>query len=67
MSKAREVANGIARAAGGGTDNVFYENNTTITSSYTITAGDNAVSAGPIIVSDEATVTVGANSLWVVV
>ena len=67
MSKARTVANGVAQAAGGGTDNVFYENDTTVNTSYTITSGDNAVTGGPISIADGATVTVPDSSTWIVV
>jgi hypothetical protein len=35
-------------ATGGGRNKVFYENDTTVTDSYTITTGKNAMSAGPI-------------------
>ena len=67
MSKARTVANGIAQAAGGGTDNVFYENDLTINSNYTLSSNSNAVTAGPVTISDGVTVSVPDNSTWVVV
>jgi hypothetical protein len=67
MSKARTVANGIAQAAGGGTDNVFYENDKTINSNYTLTSNSNAVTAGPVSITDGTTVTVPDGSTWVVV
>lgn len=54
-------------AAGGGSDKIFYENDTTITTSYTITTNKNAVSAGPITINSGATVTVPSGSTWVVV
>jgi len=54
-------------AAGGGTDDVFYENSSTITTSYSITAGKNALSAGPITINNGVTVTIPNNSNWVVV
>jgi len=54
-------------AAGGGTDDVFYENSSTITTSYSITAGKNALSAGPIVINNGVTVTIPNNSNWVVV
>jgi hypothetical protein len=52
-------------ATGGGTDHVFYENDTTVNSNYTVTTGKNAVTAGPVVVN--AVVTVPANSVWTVV
>jgi len=54
-------------ATGGGTDDVFYENSSTITASYSITAGKNALSAGPIVINNGVTVTIPNNSNWVVV
>jgi len=54
-------------ATGGGTDDVFYENSSTITTSYSITAGKNALSAGPIVINNGVTVTIPNNSNWVVV
>jgi hypothetical protein len=46
---------------------VFYENDQSVTNSYTITAGKNAVTAGPITIGAGITVTVPANSSWVIV
>jgi len=46
---------------------VFYENSSTITTSYSITAGKNALSAGPITINNGVTVTIPNNSNWVVV
>jgi hypothetical protein len=37
------------------------------TSSYSITAGKNAVSAGPITINSGVTVTIPSNSTWVIV
>ena len=58
---------GGAGAKGGGTDKVFYENDTSITTSYTITSSKNAVTAGPIIINDGVTVTVPSGQVWTVV
>ena len=49
---------------GGGS---FWENDTTVSANYTITAGKNAGSFGPITVANGVTVTVPANSVWTVV
>jgi hypothetical protein len=54
-------------ATGSGGNQVFVENDQTVTSSYTITSGKNAMSAGPITVNTGVTVTVPDNSTWVIV
>lgn len=54
-------------AAGAGSDEVFYENDTTVTASYTITSGKNAMSGGPITVNSGVTVTIPSGSVWTVV
>ena len=58
---------GIRGAVGGGADRVFYENDSVITTSYTITSGKNAMTAGPITVLSAATVTVPDGSTWTVI
>ena len=58
---------GAGGATGGGTNQVFYENEINITDDYTITAGTNAVSAGPITIDSGVTVTVPSGSEWTVV
>lgn len=52
---------------GAGGDRVFYENDQTVTTNYTITNGKNAMSAGPITINSGVTVTVGAGETWTVV
>lgn len=54
-------------ATGGGTDQVFHENDQVVTADYTITAGKNAVTAGPVTINPGITVTVPSGSTWVVV
>ena len=54
-------------ATGGGVDDVFYENATTVTTNYTITTGKNAMSAGPIEIADGITVTILDGSTWSIV
>lgn len=56
-----------AGAAGGSTDEIFWENGQNVTTNYTITNGKNAMSAGPITVDTGVTVTVGAGETWTVV
>ena len=53
-------------ASGGGANQVFYENDQTVTANYTITTGKNAMSTGPITVNSGVTVTVPSGSVWVV-
>ena len=48
-------------------DDIFYENSTTVSSDYTLTAGKNAMSAGPITIGSGITVTVPSGSTWTVV
>jgi hypothetical protein len=54
-------------AVGGGSNAAFYENDTTISSDYTITSGKNAMSAGPITVNSGVTVTIPSGSCWTIV
>lgn len=53
-------------ATGGSSDDIFYENGQTVTANYTITAGKNAMSAGPITIANGITVTVPFGSTWVI-
>lgn len=52
---------------GGGVDDVFWENDQTVTTNYTITNGKNAMSAGPITIANGITVTVGDGEVWTIV
>lgn len=54
-------------ATGGGGDEVFFENGQTVTTNYTLTAGKNAGSFGPITIADGVTVTVPTGSVWSIV
>ena len=49
---------------GAGSDKVFYENDQTVTTNYTITSGKNAMSAGPITLDPGVTVTIPSGSEW---
>ena len=53
--------------AGGASQGIFWENDQTITSNYTITNGKNAGSFGPITIQSGVTVTVGSGETWTVV
>lgn len=57
----------IGGATGAGTDRTFYENDQTVNTSYTITAGKNAMSAGPITISNGIVVTIPDGSTYTVV
>lgn len=54
-------------ATGGGGEQVFWENETSIDTSYTITAGKNAGTFGPVTVAAGVTVTVPTGSVWSIV
>jgi len=56
------IGGGGGASAGG----AIYENNDTITSSYTIAAGKNGHSVGPITISSGAAVTITSGQRWVV-
>jgi hypothetical protein len=52
---------------GGGTDEVFWENDQVVTTNYTITTNKNAFTAGPITINAGVVVTVPSSSTWTVV
>lgn len=52
---------------GGAGDQIFYENGQTVTTSYTITTGNNAMTAGPVTIATGATVTIPSGSTWTIV
>jgi hypothetical protein len=54
-------------ATGGGNNQVFYENDLTVTTDYTIGATKNAGTFGPVTVDSGVTVTVPSNSTWSIV
>lgn len=54
-------------ANGNGTNEIFWENDQTVTGDYTITNGKNAGSFGPITIGNNVTVTVGSGETWTVV
>lgn len=57
-----------AGAQGGGLTNaVFFENDKVVTDNYTITAGKNAGSFGPVTVNNGVVVTVPSGSVWTIV
>jgi hypothetical protein len=54
-------------ATGGGTDQIFYLNGQTVNTSYSIPAGQNAGTFGPVTIAGGAIVTVPSGSTWSVV
>ena len=54
-------------AKGGGADSVFFENDQTITTNYTMTTNKNAVTAGPVTINSGVSVVIPSGSSWVVV
>ena len=56
-----------APAKGGGSDQIFFENDQTVTADYTITSSKNAMTAGDITINNGVTVTVPAGSTWTIV
>jgi len=64
-----EIYDGSAWAAVGGgnsTDKGLYEMSNTISADYTITSGNNALTAGPITIDSGYSVTIPTGSTWVV-
>jgi hypothetical protein len=59
-------ADPTAGATGAGGDRVFIQNGQTVNYSYTVPFGLNAVSAGPITIGANATVTIADGSYWTV-
>lgn len=57
----------LGGASGAGGDSVFYENDTNVSSDYTITSGKNAMTAGPITINNGVNVTIPTGSVWTVV
>lgn len=57
----------LGAASGGGSDSVFYLNDNTVTTSYTIPTGQNAMSTGPLTINPNVTITVPSGSAWKVI
>ena len=61
------LAGGGAQGASGSGNQIFWENDQTVTASYEITNGKNAGSFGPITIQNNVTVTVDVGETWTVV
>lgn len=53
-------------ATGGGGDQVFIENELTVTTNYTLSTNKNALSTGPITINSGVTVTIPSGQRWVI-
>jgi hypothetical protein len=58
----------ISSTSGSGSvaDGTMYENNLVITNNYTLTAGKNAMSVGPITIDPGVSVTVPTDQRWII-
>ena len=54
-------------ALGGGTNQIFYENDTVVSQNYTISSNKNAMTAGPVTINSGVTVTVPSGSAWSII
>jgi hypothetical protein len=54
-------------ATGAGGDQIFVENGQTVTASYTLPVGFNAMSTGPIAIADGVLVTIPSGSVWAII
>jgi hypothetical protein len=62
-----KIAGGGGGATGTGGDQIFFENDLTVTGTYTIPTGKNAGTFGPVTINSGVTVTVPSGSVWTVV
>lgn len=53
-------------ATGGGSDEIFIENGQVVTQNYTIPAGRNAMTTGPISIADNVVVTLSSGCRWLI-
>ena len=62
------IGNSQAGSQGASNSGVpIYENSSTVSVNYCITTGSNAMSAGPIVFTNNATVTIPNNSVWTII
>ena len=62
-----KLATDISAGAGGGTDHVFFLNDKTVTTDYSIPSTKNAGTFGPCTVNSGVTVTIPSGSTWTIV
>ncbi|CAB5170593.1 hypothetical protein UFOVP155_34 [uncultured Caudovirales phage] len=63
----RDASGNVYDASGAGSDNIFFLNGTTVTTSYTLPTSYNAGTFGPVTVNSGVTVTIPSGSVWTVV
>lgn len=56
----------LGGASGSGPDSVFYENDQTVTTNYTLTPGKHAMSTGPITIATGVDVVIPAGTNWTI-
>jgi hypothetical protein len=66
FSTAMSVFDSLGIVGGAVASGAIYENSQSITANYTMTAGKNGSSVGPITVDGGVTVTIPAGSTWLV-
>lgn len=54
-------------ATGAGGDQIFVENGQTVTASYTLPVGYNAMTTGPVAINASVTVTIPSGSVWAII
>jgi len=57
---------GAIGGGGGASEGIFYENDQSLSTNYTIVSTKNAMTAGPITINDGVTVTIETGGRWVV-
>ena len=62
-----KIAGGGGGATGAGDNQIFFENELTVTGSYTIPSGKNAGTFGPVTIDTGVTVTIPDGSVWSIV
>lgn len=62
-----KVAGGGGGASGAGGDQIFFQNDLTVTTSYTLPPGKNAGTFGPVTINSSVTVTVPSGQVWSIV
>lgn len=64
MNGSWRIGNG---AQGGGSNNIFFENDLVVTDDYTVGDGKNAGTFGPISINSNVVVTIPDNSTWTII
>jgi hypothetical protein len=67
MAVTKVERNGINDPLVGSSLRIFQENDQTVTASYTLPEGRNAMTVGPVTVNNGVTVTIPSGSVWVII